>query len=89
MLQKSETIYFIREREMPTKNEISEFSEMIENKFTEGNDVNIMDTIVHYCETTGMEIDVASTLISPALKAKIREEAENLNMMKKSAKLPL
>ena len=74
---------------MPTKNEISEFSEMIEKKFTSGNDVNIMDTIVHYCETTGMEIDVASTLISPALKAKIREEAENLNMMKKSAKLPL
>jgi hypothetical protein len=74
---------------MPTKNEISEFSEMIEQKFTTGNDVNIMDTIIHYCESTGMEIDVASTLISPALKAKIREEAENLNMMKKSAKLPL
>lgn len=74
---------------MPTKNEISEFSEMIEKMYTEGNDVNIMDTVIHYCESTGMEIDVASTLISPALKAKIREEAENLNMMKKSAKLPL
>lgn len=74
---------------MPTKSEIIEFSEMIEKKFTHSNDTTIMDTIVHYCETTGMEIDVASSLISPALKAKIREEAENLNMMKKSAKLPL
>ena len=74
---------------MPTKNEISEFSEMIEKKFTFSNDTTIMDTIIHYCESTGMEIDVASSLISPALKAKIREEAENLNMMKKSAKLPL
>lgn len=74
---------------MPTKSEIIEFSEMIEKKFTQSNDTTIMDTIVHYCETTGMEIDVASSLISPALKAKIREEAENLNMMKKSAKLPI
>jgi hypothetical protein len=48
-----------------------------------------MDAIVHHCETTGMEIDVASSLISPALKAKIREEAEDLNLMKKSSKLPL
>jgi hypothetical protein len=74
---------------MPTKNEISEFSEMIEQKFIDNGDATIMDTIIHYCESTGMEIDVASTLISPAMKAKIREEAENLNMMKKSAKLPL
>ena len=74
---------------MPTKNEISEFSELIEKMFLENKDTNIMDTIVHYCESTGMEIDVASTLISPALKAKIRETAENLNMLKRSAKLPL
>ena len=74
---------------MPTKSEIIEFSEMIEKKFTDNGGLSIMDTIVHYCESTGLEIDVVSTLISPALKAKIREEAENLNMMKKSAKLPL
>lgn len=74
---------------MPTKSEIIEFSEMIEKKCMENDDLSIMDSIIHYCETTGMEIDVASTLISPGLKAKIREEAENLNMMKKSAKLPL
>ena len=74
---------------MPTKSEIIEFSEMIEKKFSDNGGLSIMDTIVHYCESTGLEIDVVSTLISPALKAKIREEAENLNMMKKSAKLPL
>ena len=74
---------------MPTKNEISEFSEMIEKKYTDNGGVSIMDTIVHYCDSTGMEIDVASTLISPALKAKIREEAEDLNLMKKSSKLPI
>jgi hypothetical protein len=73
---------------MPTKNEISEFSDMIgELSYALGS--THMDAIVHHCETTGMEIDVASTLISPALKAKIREEAEDLNLMKKSSKLPL
>jgi hypothetical protein len=73
---------------MPTKNEISEFSDMISRlSYTLGS--SHMDAIVHHCDTTGMEIDVASTLISAALKAKIREEAEDLNLMKKSSKLPL
>ena len=88
MLRKLETICSIREFDMPTKNEISEFSDMIGKlSFILGS--SHMDAIVHHCESTGMEIDVASTLISPALKAKIREEAEDLNLMKKSSKLPL
>jgi hypothetical protein len=73
---------------MPTKNEISEFSEMI-SKLASTLGTTHMDAIVHHCESTGMEIDVASSLISLALKAKIREEAEDLNLMKKSSKLPL
>jgi hypothetical protein len=73
---------------MPTKNEISEFSEMI-GKLSYVLGTTHMDAIVHHCETTGMEIDVASSLISLALKSKIREEAEDLNLMKKSSKLPL
>lgn len=88
MLLRLETICSIREFDMPTKNEISEFSDMIGKlSFILGS--SHMDAIVHHCESTGMEIDVASTLISPALKAKIREEAEDLNLMKKSSKLPL
>ena len=73
---------------MPTKNEISEFSTKIMEMSEESN-LSIMDSIVGYCEQTGMEIDVASTLISSALKAKLREEAQELNLLKKSAKLPL
>lgn len=48
-----------------------------------------MDAIVHHCEQTGMELDVASSLISSALKEKIREEAQDLNLLKKTSKLPL
>jgi hypothetical protein len=48
-----------------------------------------MDAIIGYCEQTGMEIDVASTLVSSALKAKLREEAESLNLLKAKSKLPI
>ena len=88
MLLKLETIYSTPEVNMPTKNEISEFSTKIMEMAEESN-LSIMDSIVGYCEQTGMEIDVASTLISSALKAKLREEAQELNLLKKSAKLPL
>ena len=73
---------------MPTKTEMQEFSEKITNLAMESGD-SIMDTIVTYCEETGLEIDVASTLISSALKAKIREEAQELNLLKKTARLPV
>jgi hypothetical protein len=36
-----------------------------------------------------MEIEVAATLISSALKAKIKEEAQSLNLLKKNSKLPI
>jgi hypothetical protein len=73
---------------MPTKNEISEFSTKIMEMAEESN-LSIMDSIVGYCEQTGMEIDVASTLISSALKSKLREEAEALNLLKAKSKLPI
>jgi hypothetical protein len=73
---------------MPTKNEISEFSDMISKlSYTLG--TTHMDAIIHHCEQTGMEVDVASTLVSSALKAKIREEAQDLNLLKRSSQLPI
>lgn len=73
---------------MPTKNEIAEFSTLIMTQ-AEEMQTSIMDTIVHHCERTGMEIDVASTLVSSALKSKLREEAQELNLLKKVSKLPV
>jgi CheY-specific phosphatase CheX len=88
MLQKLETICSIRKLKVPTKTEINEFSEMISKSVSEMGGTH-MDAIIHHCEQTGMEVDVASSLISSALKAKIREEAQDLNLLKKSSKLPL
>ena len=73
---------------MPTKGEIKEFSLMIE-ELAERLKCNRMDAILHHCKETGLEIEVASTLISSALKAKIRDEAQELNLIKKSSKLPI
>ena len=73
---------------MPTKTEIQEFSDTI-LELAEISGESIMDTIVGYCEKSGLEVDIASTLISSSLKAKIREEAQELNLLKKTAKLPV
>jgi hypothetical protein len=73
---------------MPTKNEIAEFSDMIAIE-SDLWSMSIMDTVVAHCESTGMEVNVASTLLSSALKAQIREEAQELNLLKKTSKLPI
>ena len=73
---------------MPTKDEIREFSLMIEEMASRLKCTG-MDAILEHCKQTGMEVEVASTLISTPLKAKIREEAQELNLIKKTSKLPL
>lgn len=72
---------------MPTRDEIKEFSMLIEQMATEKR-LGLMDAICHYCKETGLEIEVSATLISSALKAKIRDEAQELNLLKKTSKLP-
>jgi aryl-alcohol dehydrogenase-like predicted oxidoreductase len=73
---------------VPTKDEIKNFSLVIEQMA-----LNLrcdkIDAIIHYCSEMGMEIEVASTLLSSNLKAKIREEAEEANLLKKTSKLPV
>ena len=72
---------------MPTRDEIKEFSMLIEQMATEKR-LGLMDAICHYCKETGLEIEVSATLVSAALKAKIRDEAQELNLLKKTSKLP-
>lgn len=72
---------------MPSKDEIKDFSFLIEKTATE-QDIGYMDAICQYCKDTGLEIELAAQLISSALKAKIRAEAESVNLLKKTSKLP-
>ena len=73
---------------MPTKDEIREFSSLIE-KLANDDDLSLMDAICHHCKVSGMEIEVAATLISTPLKAKLRIEAQDNNMLKKTSRLPI
>lgn len=74
---------------MPTKDEIKQFSLMIE-ELAKKLKCSHMEAVLEHCKLTGFEIEVASTLISPRLKSYIRDEALNLNMLKKEgASLPL
>ena len=72
----------------PNSEEIQTFSLMIEKMASELG-CNRLDAIVHHCDQSGLEIEVASTLISNALKARIREESERDNLVKKSSRLPV
>ena len=58
-------------------------------KLVEQTKLSYMDAVLHYCDQNGMEPETAAQLINGKLKAQIREEAEELNFLPKTAKLPL
>ncbi len=51
--------------------------------------MSYMDSVLFYCEQNEMEPETAASLITGKLKQKIREEAEDLNFLPKTAKLPV
>ena len=51
--------------------------------------LSYMDAVLHYCDQNGMEPETAAQLVNTKLKAQIREEAEVLNFLPKTAKLPI
>ena len=73
---------------MPTKDEVKQFSLLIEQLVIDEK-IGYMDAICYHCKETGLEVEVAATLISAALKAKIKLEAQDNNMLKKTSRLPV
>jgi len=71
----------------PTKEEMKAFAADIEQIVAE-TDYNYIEAIVEYCNTTGMEIEVASSLVNNNLRSKIENDAQDLNLLPKSARLP-
>jgi hypothetical protein len=53
--------------------------------------INHLDAVILYCEENNIEIETAASLIkgSSKLKAKIQDNAEELNFLPKSRKLPI
>ena len=52
---------------------------------------DFMDAVVYYCEKNNIEIETAAAIIkgNSKLKAIIQNEGEDLNLLPKTAKLPL
>lgn len=73
---------------MPSKEEIRKFSEIIENLVQEKG-LEYLEAVVTHCEKIGFEVELAATLLTPPIKAKISEEAQAMNLMKKVNQLPL
>jgi len=64
------------------------FSLLIEETVKEKK-LSYMDAIVWWCEKNEMEIEVAAKLCNGVIKEKLRYEAEELNYLEKSARLPI
>jgi putative aminopeptidase FrvX len=74
---------------MPTKEEQKKFAFAIDTLVANSRS-NYIEAIVDYCTQTGLEIEVASSLINKTLRKKIENEAADRNLLKvKSARLPI
>ena len=73
---------------MATKQEMVQFADKIEKIVKELN-INYIDAIILYCDQTGLELEVAGTLVNGSLKSKIKRDAEDLNLIAKSGRLPI
>lgn len=74
---------------MPTKEEQKKFAYDIDS-LVSNSDFNYIEAIVDHCKRTGLEIEVAASLINKNLKKRIESDAMDNNLLKvKSAKLPI
>lgn len=60
-------------------------------RLTKNGRTDIIDAVCHWCAENNVDVETAAALIKKdaVLRAKIQIEAENLNILKPSAKLPL
>jgi hypothetical protein len=50
-----------------------------------------IDAVIDYCTKNGIEVETAAAIIksNPSIKSKIQIEAENLNVLEKTSRLPI
>jgi len=53
--------------------------------------IEYIDAIVMWCEKNNLEVEIVANWVKkdPVLKSKVQAEAENLNVLKRGARLPL
>ena len=67
------------------------FSEEIEKIVLNNREMKYIDAIVFFCEQNGIDVESVPKLVSKPLKEKLKAEAMELNLLKRTsrAKLPL
>jgi len=67
------------------------FAEEIEKTVLENKDMKYMDAIIFFCEKNNVDVESVPKLVSKPLKEKLKAEAMELNLLKRTsrAKLPL
>ena len=73
---------------MPTRDEMMKFAKAIEDMMRKHR-CNHIDAIVEYCRETGLEIEVAASLVNSNLKSKIESDAQEMRLMPSVSKLPI
>ena len=64
-------------------------SQEVEKIAFDNPEMNYIDSVIHYCELSEIELDGVNKLISKPLKEKLRHEAQQLNFMKKTSRAKL
>lgn len=61
------------------------------DKICSAGKIEYIDAVVDWCEKNKIEIEYVASFIKkdPVFKSKLQEEAENLNILKRGARLPL
>lgn len=72
----------------PKVEEKEKFSKHIIS-LVERDNISYIDAITEYCETIGLEVEIAAKLITPSIVSKISEEAMRSNLIEKSPVLPI
>ena len=52
-------------------------------------ELSYMDAVLHYAQTSEIEPEAMAKMLNQSIKDKIEVEAQDLNMLKKTAKLPI
>ena len=52
-------------------------------------ELSYMDAVLHYAQKSEIEPEAMAKMLNQSIKDKIEVEAQNLNMLKKTAKLPI
>ena len=64
------------------------FSQLVEKLVIEKR-ISYMDAIVWWCEENEFDIEDTAKLLCPLIKEKIKVEAQDLNFLEKTARLPI